>query len=100
MGYNTLKPFFLFNFYVCVLCLFGIFTLVNQISNVLEEDYNLGVIEGIIWFVLSFRIWNENAFKGIRLLGLVYGSAGFFAFAWSMIYTGVQNLEKNHSMVD
>jgi hypothetical protein len=86
--------------YVCLLCIFGLFTIVHNISLVLEEDYGLGLVEGILWFVLSFRIWNQNAFKGIGLLVLVYGSAAFFAFAVSMVFSGVNNLKMNHSMVD
>ena len=29
LGYNTLKPFILFNVYVCILCLFGMWTIVH-----------------------------------------------------------------------
>ena len=95
LGYNTLKPFMLFNIYVTILCSFGIPTIVHNQSAYFESQ-NLGLIQGILSTIFNYS-WTWSS---ILMMIVGYGSGAFFGFSISMIYTVLCNLRNNTSMVD
>ena len=99
LGYNTLKPFLLFNFYVCVLCVFGVSTTVVLISDYID-DGKTTLIPKLIQGIIEFRPWGEHALAQVCFVVVCYGSASFFAFSSTMVYTVATNVRNNESMVD
>lgn len=93
LGYNSIKPFILFNIYVCMLCVFGVTTIVNLLS---AMDTTNSLVERIINFVTTYeRLVSSEIFENLALVILLYSSASLFAFASTMIYTSVFNLKSN-----
>ena len=96
LGYNTIKPFVLFNFYVCVLCLFGIRTIVHQISLQTEGELVTSLVTGVI----QWRPYSPQSLEQLSLFCLLLGSGTFFSFSVKALLGFLQSVKWNLSAID